>query len=529
MNSECKAKIIWTPRKCAYPVENDGFCIFHWPKPTRDEKDKMESEELAEASRIEERFRQAFFALLDRTETDASITRHDFTQFSFPEIDFSKRRFSKEAIFKGSTFADQPTFTNVVFDEKVDFMAVKFKRGAFFHATKFLGSASFMEAVFGDESFPGRGWFVETEFRKRANFMQAHFYGSANFAKCHCFNEVQFHQVSFEDTANFVYSTFEHETSFAGSTFKEKAYFDGASFLESASFNNGTFETEALFGSWVDFDAEPNSFHLRAREIKCVLSKCEFRNVRLRKDAQIIFHKVDLKFASFLDTDLERVTFRDVEWYHPGSMIGGWLRPQALWDDFRSPRVDNIDDHDFEKIAENYRQLVLNYEKKRNYETAESFHVGEMEMRRKKKGTEQRSALWSKVRKWVNSYGLYRVSSNYGTSYVQATILLICFILLFSLAFLYSGFRTVNADNSQGQLIEYDLRSDGRHRSTTLRQWASDYGSAISLSLSIITFQKDRFYEPMEGWSRFWLYLAVFVLTAQAAMILLAVRRRFKR
>lgn len=52
---------------------------------------------------------------------------------------------------------------------------------------------------------------------------------------------------------------------------------------------------------------------------------------------------------------------------------------------------------------------------------------------------------------------------------------------------------------------------------------------SVSYSLSIITFQKERFYEPL-GWeARFLLYLAVLVLTVQSALVLLAVRRQFKR
>jgi hypothetical protein len=35
--------------------------------------------------------------------------------------------------------------------------------------------------------------------------------------------------------------------------------------------------------------------------------------------------------------------------------------------------------------------------------------------------------------------------------------------------------------------------------------------------------------EINEGWSRFWLYVAVIVLTAQGALVLLAIRRRFRR
>src|SRR5437868_3565689 len=130
----------------------------------------------------------------------------------------------------------------------------------------------------------------------------------------------------------------------------------------------------------------------------------------------------------------------------------------------------------------------------------------------------------------MNAYSVYRISSNYGTSYVQAFIILIVLIFSFSLVFLYSGFQPSRegASNST-RVIEYNLLSDSNHQSVSFGQWASDYGSAVSLSFSIITFQRDRFYEPLEGWSRFWLYIAVFVLPAQTAMVLLAIRRRFKR
>jgi hypothetical protein len=183
----------------------------------------------------------------------------------------------------------------------------------------------------------------------------------------------------------------------------------------------------------------------------------------------------------------------------------------------------------YEALAENYRQLVLNYEEKRDFETAEDFHVGEMEMRRKKKGAPFKGLLLRTVREWLNEYGLYRISSAYGTSYLQASTLLLVFLLLFSIAFLYSGFRPVSANGEAKPPIEYNVFSDAQHQRPTLKQWLQDYNSAVSLSLSIITFQKDRFYEPLEGWSRFWLYIAIVVLTAQGALVLLAIRRRFKR
>lgn len=153
-----------------------------------------------------------------------------------------------------------------------------------------------------------------------------------------------------------------------------------------------------------------------------------------------------------------------------------------------------------------------------------------MEVRRKTKGTDVKSDSWRKIREWTNVYGLYRLSSNYGASYVQAFMVLVMLILFISLMFLYAGFRVTEPGMSKpGPIVEYNLLSDSQHHPATVVQWITDYGSAVSLSLSIITFQKDRLYEPLEGWSRFGLYVAVVVLTAQGALVLLAIRRRFRR
>ena len=74
---------------------------------------------------------------------------------------------------------------------------------------------------------------------------------------------------------------------------------------------------------------------------------------------------------------------------------------------------------------------MLNYERKRDYETAESFHIGEMEMRRKKRGR-------------LNVYSFYRLLSNYGTSYWQGFNILVLMLLLFSGIFLLTGFKPSN-------------------------------------------------------------------------------------
>jgi hypothetical protein len=185
-----------------------------------------------------------------------------------------------------------------------------------------------------------------------------------------------------------------------------------------------------------------------------------------------------------------------VNWYcHHHSRF--WPRAdlaRSLWDQFHygGPTGTFFEAATFyEALSENYRQLVLNYEQKRDFDAAEDFHVGELEMRRKKKGAPFEIRFLRKLREWFNEYALYRLSSAYGTSYLQAATLLLVLIFLFSAAFLYSGFRPVASDGDKGKApIEYNLFSDENHHQTTPRQWALDYSSAVSLTLSIITFSK---------------------------------------
>ena len=90
----------------------------------------------------------------------------------------------------------------------------------------------------------------------------------------------------------------------------------------------------------------------------------------MRKEAEITFDRVNLSNARFINTDLEKIIFRDVDWKHPDSK---WKKRLILWDELCPLEDDNEDGRDYEKIAENYRQLVINYEKKRDYDTAKFF------------------------------------------------------------------------------------------------------------------------------------------------------------
>ena len=153
-----------------------------------------------------------------------------------------------------------------------------------------------------------------------------------------------------------------------------------------------------------------------------------------------------------------------------------------------------------------------------------------MEMRRKKRGLGVKPEFLQVLKEWVNLVGLYRISSRYGSSYNQALlVLLICFVLMSTL-FLFTGFQPTPDNRAvRAGVVEYNLVADSSHHWQGLQRLSGDYSKAFILTLSIITFQKDRFYEPVSWQGQMCLYVAVLALTVQAALVLLAIRRQFRR
>jgi uncharacterized protein YjbI with pentapeptide repeats len=161
--------------------------------------------------------------------------------------------------------------------------------------------------------------------------------------------------------------TFRGEAWFERATFSGMASFEGTIFRGEADFRETLFSGKAGFGE-ATFSGKAD---FRGEAFEGV---CNFTRVTLDEKARVRFEKANLRQTSFLDTDLERIHFRDVKWPRKG-------RRQVLWDEF----LHKGGQSDYEKVAENYRQLVINYEAKRDFDTAEDFHIDEMEMCRKKK------------------------------------------------------------------------------------------------------------------------------------------------
>lgn len=443
--------------------------------------ERLPLERMREAQVFEVRFRDKFSELLTELQNTNDDKAWDFRGFEFPRLDLPRKVFPRGVRFENAVFHQEADFSWAVFKGEVDLSNAKFRTAPTFNEATFKATVKLLD----------------TRFEKGATFIGATFEG----------------RVLLWDAC------FENEKSlFSYTTFKQGAKFANVMFSSEVSFLRANFYEETTF--FRERRNEPQN----DPQYECFGDGCNFQDIKQAKDSILIFDRVNLGKATFINTDMERISFRSVSWFSPRKTWPRRLR--GLWDEFRPQNSER----DFERIAENYRQLVLNYESKRDYDTAEDFHVGEMEVRRKAAAADAKRRWWRKASWRLNSYQLYRFSNNYGTSYWQGLLILLIILGIFSASMLLAGFRA-NKESVAGPsaVIEYNVWPDANHRAVSTREWLADYKEAVLFSLSIITFQRERFYEPF-GWeSRLILFVGVMMMTSQLAMVVLAIRRRFKR
>lgn len=355
--------------QCPHPPQFNGYCIFHYQKLNSDNLSKWNEGQIENLRRREQQCGYELFKLIERFEKDSSVEFIDLRGFSFPAVGCS-REFTKPVSFEFATFNGPANFNNAIF-----------KKGL-----NFANSVSYEEMDFS------KGQFEQADFSR------------AIFNKPVSFNNVTFRSAVVFNAAKFNGGSLFHQVEFQNDCWLIAAKFGGITYFTEIK-TNGTLN---FAGSTIS-----GEFHF---EGPAQIGDMTFANITQTRDATIIFDKVDLSKVKFIDTNLENINFRDVNWGHlvsKPSMFG--MKRKILFDELQlsSPNKKQ----DFEKVAENYRQLVLNYERKRDFDSAEDFHLGEMEMRRRKIAGSTSAGWKRKIRENVNVYALYKLLSCYGTSY----------------------------------------------------------------------------------------------------------------
>ena len=383
--------------------------------------------------------------------------------------------------------------------------------GAFFCSKPKFQEAQFLRKVdFTNAKFLGDVDFFKVGFSEHVLFLGARFTGNVNFSFANFKNGARFGSAIPWDAENEISHTFEKDVIFSRATFGGDIEFLGDDSLNwKVNFQEDSreakFRKDTLFGAALTFHA-----------------------VRTLPGVRVTFNSVDLSRASFQLTDVTSFEFKSVMWRKFGSRFG--LNDEAANGDF-GPRGFPI-----EKVAENYRQLVLNYEATRNYELAEDFHYGEMEMRRRAFINNTGNKYLRYFRGFVTDFAIYKVSSRYGTSQARALLILALLVLSFASTMMYAGFITDSkiehiqgSGSSMEKEINYDLFPGPSIVKVEFGQWLSDYSKTLLFAVATSTFQKERYFEPSGNASKFVVVFFIIVIAAQAAMFLFALRRHFKR
>src|ERR1043165_5254854 len=72
--------------ECPHPAEKDGLCIFHVPKPTIEQMEKMTGLEKRWEYEKNQKFAERFNDLVKDIELNPEITFYDFKGFYFPPM-----------------------------------------------------------------------------------------------------------------------------------------------------------------------------------------------------------------------------------------------------------------------------------------------------------------------------------------------------------------------------------------------------------------------------------------------------------
>jgi len=457
----------------------------------------------------------------------------DFTWANFSEeADFIEGQFLKVVDFNLSNFTGEVRFGGCRFSQEARFQGAKISEEGNFVDAKFLGDADFAGA-----EFSGKTVFRRAEFAGRAEFYSTKFFQSAVFDSCKCSGEAVFSSAEFRGKADFAGTKFSARATFTFAHFWEQVNFRLAQFWGIADFSFADFSADGMFratvfNQWVSFahcgSREEGGIVFDGEAKKRLVEGADFSHLTFAHPNRIVFRKLDLGGCLFLESDISRVQFIDVDWpikgrcfrrkaiYDETSPDSKWL----LWNEFKGrEKIEEPPKYQYELIAQVYRRLQANYITNYRFPEAGDFYIGEQEMMRKAKG---------KIGQFLSTNFLYLLISRYGESFTLPFLWLLLTLFVFPGLLLYGGVNLDYDSQTTGfvKMVNYDWTWSPKD----LLPLKSDYWNTLAVNLSFVTFHRSEIttYLP-QILQRAMVNLQILLVIALAAFFLLALRRKFKR
>jgi len=522
----CPVLMDW-PGRCGRPIHDAPAGVDERPVCLMHSKDLVKSDE---------EFQNEFERIL----AEAGDGVADFRGFVFPRATYPKRRFAARCIFLGTAFTQDAIFYKATFTQAADFDWAAFTQGAYFMGATFTQAAGFVGATFIQ-----RADFTEAKFTQAAYFTEARFTQAAEFADATFTKDGVFRGATFTQAAGFVGATFAGVADFRGAVFTGTACFAPSAgrageeatpceFKDRVLFQDARFQDYADFREAV-FGESGNS---TARPV--------FSLARFEKPERVTFYKTWLGQTLFVNCDVSKLNFSDVQWGRDGERVRLYEETVALKDEAAEalrPPEGSRDERNYHLIAETCHQLKNNYDSRGDPWTANDFHYGEMEMRRRSSPFRNRYARW--LDQHLSMTAWYRHLSEYGLSRGRPLAWLSLTLVVFTIALLCSGLRPVPGraaarlaslpqvsgqpgiveELSYSRYIRFGIRDQTGRETGAGSLFLDGFATVVGIAL----LQRDLPYEPATRFGRLLAYTELALTSTLAALFILAVRRQFKR
>jgi hypothetical protein len=351
----------------------------------------------------------------------------------------------------------------------------------------------------------------------------------------------------FEKDAVFAFCKFRRHVDFGFVFFNTDAFFQAASFLGGMGFFAARFFEKADFSSIVAGpEVTPETFWSSAHSSQeNQVAIADFRGAEFLNPKKAIFHQVNgtslagfrVRFAGA--SGLENISIEDVRWNRSG-------RRPVLEDELdlrsaeRALQPGEELTSNYEPAATAYRKLVRNFDGARHFAMAEDCFCGEMEVRRcdprnliggrfrQMELLYRRHRLLRALGRFLSIANAYRFLSYYGSNYIQAFSVLVGILMIFVFVYPFFGLRMIKADNpaTNANVSEKEFGWASVGNKDDFRKII---GAALWVTLDEATFRKNPTVEPSGRSGRRIALVEQVSVPAQLALLLLSLRRRFRR
>lgn len=466
----------------------------------------------------------------------ASLSAVDFTDCEFHESAEFTNVIHGTADFSGAIFHQEAKFTSfATFEMKVYFEGARFQT-ANFKQVRFENQVDLDEInVEGDlklqfaeadgeislrnARIDGDANFTKLQADWGLDISRTQFGGQVRFGAASCKRGVNISFCRFEDEVLIEDAEFEGErieedaeVTMEENEFQDRVIIQNTELrpsvsLENSDFSGAVFLQGVEIPEWISFKGV--TFRDRAlltgtSEGKSLFqdTDVDFREVQIDPEVKLFFRRVDLRRVRFLDTDLRRFDFTDVQW--PKGEADQWwyvlgAKPTNMVYDHVAARNSDGTDGSWKKIERLYRELKQNLEERRNYPAAGDFHVGEKKMMRRTTGSEgRRFMLW-----------VYEKVSLYGERATPAFIILGVTIFAFAALYAIGGIEPINGASIKSPIHEF--------------------GHGLNYSLQVAAFSRPEGLSLESNWAYMFTVFQRALTTPLIALAILAIRQQMKR